>query len=223
MVGGRALESTGYVIDSGLLAVLPVVCAICGRDTQQERFASRADCLARPRRRRQVDRADCEKDDQTNRSLAFFLSSITSRWGWSKVQAMQPRTFVLEVARRALHRYSYPMPRKTLPPFDLNAFSGSFRAESDRACAVLGAALLDSRLAIFLNAASAVPRTSCSLAAVHSVPSRPEFVWLGPWPGLPKMFASIWTRSGASATSLLTTLITSSRSPTSQFPLSAAT
>jgi len=31
-------------------------------------------------------------------------------------------------------------------PFDLNAFSGPFRAESDRACAVLGAALIDERL-----------------------------------------------------------------------------
>jgi DNA-binding MltR family transcriptional regulator len=30
--------------------------------------------------------------------------------------------------------------------FDLNAFSGPFRSESDRACAVLGAALLDERL-----------------------------------------------------------------------------
>jgi len=31
-------------------------------------------------------------------------------------------------------------------PFDLNAFSGPFRSESDRACAVLGAALIDERL-----------------------------------------------------------------------------
>jgi DNA-binding MltR family transcriptional regulator len=31
-------------------------------------------------------------------------------------------------------------------PFDLDAFSGPFRAESDRACAVLGAALIDERL-----------------------------------------------------------------------------
>lgn len=38
------------------------------------------------------------------------------------------------------------MPRKPIPEFDLNAFSGPFRSESDRACAVLGAALLDSRL-----------------------------------------------------------------------------
>ena len=38
------------------------------------------------------------------------------------------------------------MPRKPIPAFDLNAFSGPFRAESDRACAVLGAALLDARL-----------------------------------------------------------------------------
>jgi hypothetical protein len=30
--------------------------------------------------------------------------------------------------------------------FDLNAFSGPFRSESDRACAVLGAALVDERL-----------------------------------------------------------------------------
>lgn len=38
------------------------------------------------------------------------------------------------------------MPRSAIPSFDLNAFSGPFRAESDRACAVLGAALLDVRL-----------------------------------------------------------------------------
>lgn len=38
------------------------------------------------------------------------------------------------------------MPRKPIPQFDLNAFSGPFRTESDRACAVLGAALLDARL-----------------------------------------------------------------------------
>jgi hypothetical protein len=38
------------------------------------------------------------------------------------------------------------MARKSIPDFDLNAFSGPFRAESDRACAVLGAALLDARL-----------------------------------------------------------------------------
>ena len=38
------------------------------------------------------------------------------------------------------------MPRKPISQFDLNAFSGPFRAESDRACAVLGAALLDARL-----------------------------------------------------------------------------
>jgi Mannitol repressor len=38
------------------------------------------------------------------------------------------------------------MPRKPIPAFDLNQFSGSFRTESDRACAVLGAALLDARL-----------------------------------------------------------------------------
>jgi len=38
------------------------------------------------------------------------------------------------------------MPRKSIPAFDLNAFSGPFRAESDRACAVLGAALLDARI-----------------------------------------------------------------------------
>jgi len=37
------------------------------------------------------------------------------------------------------------MPKSPLP-FDLNAFSGPFRAESDRACAVLGAALIDERL-----------------------------------------------------------------------------
>ena len=37
------------------------------------------------------------------------------------------------------------MPRAT-EPFDLNAFSGPFRAESDRACAVLGSALIDERL-----------------------------------------------------------------------------
>jgi hypothetical protein len=38
------------------------------------------------------------------------------------------------------------MPPRSVPPFDLNAFSTPFRAESDRACAVLGAALLDARL-----------------------------------------------------------------------------
>jgi hypothetical protein len=38
------------------------------------------------------------------------------------------------------------MPRKPIREFDLNAFSGRFRAESDRACAVLGGALLDARL-----------------------------------------------------------------------------
>lgn len=38
------------------------------------------------------------------------------------------------------------MPRKSIAQFDLNSFSGPFRAESDRACAVLGGALLDSRL-----------------------------------------------------------------------------
>ena len=38
------------------------------------------------------------------------------------------------------------MPRKPIAEFDLNSFSGPFRAESDRACAVLGAALLDARL-----------------------------------------------------------------------------
>jgi hypothetical protein len=43
------------------------------------------------------------------------------------------------------------MPRKPIPDFDLNAFSGPFRAESDRACAVLGAALLDARLESLYN------------------------------------------------------------------------
>lgn len=38
------------------------------------------------------------------------------------------------------------MPKKPIRDFDLNAFSEPFRAESDRACAVLGAALLDARL-----------------------------------------------------------------------------
>ena len=38
------------------------------------------------------------------------------------------------------------MQRNPIREFDLNAFSGPFRAESDRACAVLGAALLDARL-----------------------------------------------------------------------------
>jgi DNA-binding MltR family transcriptional regulator len=38
------------------------------------------------------------------------------------------------------------MARKPSTPFSLDAFSGTFRAESDRACAVLGAALLDSKL-----------------------------------------------------------------------------
>lgn len=37
------------------------------------------------------------------------------------------------------------MPR-TYRAFDINTFSGHFRSESDRACAVLGAALLDERL-----------------------------------------------------------------------------
>jgi len=37
------------------------------------------------------------------------------------------------------------MPRST-KPFDLDTFSGTFRSESDRACAVLGAALIDERL-----------------------------------------------------------------------------
>lgn len=37
------------------------------------------------------------------------------------------------------------MPRE-IRSFDINAFSGPFRAESDRACAVLGAALVDERL-----------------------------------------------------------------------------
>lgn len=34
----------------------------------------------------------------------------------------------------------------SIAEFDINAFSGPFRAESDRACAVLGAALIDERL-----------------------------------------------------------------------------
>ena len=38
------------------------------------------------------------------------------------------------------------MPEKSIREFDLNAFSGRFRSESDRACAVLGAALLDACL-----------------------------------------------------------------------------
>jgi DNA-binding MltR family transcriptional regulator len=38
------------------------------------------------------------------------------------------------------------MSRKPRTPFNLDSFSGAFRAESDRACAVLGAALLDSKL-----------------------------------------------------------------------------
>lgn len=41
---------------------------------------------------------------------------------------------------------SVTMARKPNSPFSLDAFSGTFRAESDRACAVLGAALLDSKL-----------------------------------------------------------------------------
>ncbi len=36
--------------------------------------------------------------------------------------------------------------RKPIREYDLNAFCGPFREESDRACAVLGAALLDERL-----------------------------------------------------------------------------
>ena len=43
------------------------------------------------------------------------------------------------------------MSRKPIPEFDLNAFGGPFRAESDRACAVLGAALLDTRLESLYN------------------------------------------------------------------------
>lgn len=43
------------------------------------------------------------------------------------------------------------MPRKPIPTFELNAFSGPFRKESDRACAVLGAALLDARLESLYN------------------------------------------------------------------------
>jgi DNA-binding MltR family transcriptional regulator len=38
------------------------------------------------------------------------------------------------------------MARKPRTPFNLDSFSGAFRTESDRACAVLGAALLDSKL-----------------------------------------------------------------------------
>ena len=43
------------------------------------------------------------------------------------------------------------MPRLPIPSFDLNAFSGPFRSESDRACAILGAALLDARLESLYN------------------------------------------------------------------------
>ena len=43
------------------------------------------------------------------------------------------------------------MPLLPIPSFDLNAFSGPFRSESDRACAVLGAALLDARLESLYN------------------------------------------------------------------------
>ena len=43
------------------------------------------------------------------------------------------------------------MPRRPIPSFDLNTFSGPFRMESDRACAVLGAALLDARLESLYN------------------------------------------------------------------------
>jgi Mannitol repressor len=43
------------------------------------------------------------------------------------------------------------MTRKPIRSFDLNAFSGAFRTESDRACAVLGAALLDARLENLYN------------------------------------------------------------------------
>jgi hypothetical protein len=43
------------------------------------------------------------------------------------------------------------MRRKPISEFDLNSFSGAFRAESDRACAVLGAALLDVRLESLYN------------------------------------------------------------------------
>lgn len=43
------------------------------------------------------------------------------------------------------------MPRKALATFDLNAFSGPFSSESDRACAVLGGALLEARLESLYN------------------------------------------------------------------------
>ncbi len=43
------------------------------------------------------------------------------------------------------------MPRKIISSFDLNVFSTGFRAESDIACAVLGAALLDARLESLYN------------------------------------------------------------------------
>ena len=43
------------------------------------------------------------------------------------------------------------MRRKHIAEFKLDEFSGPFRAESDRACAVLGAALLDARLESLYN------------------------------------------------------------------------
>lgn len=77
------------------------------------------------------------------------------------------------------------MPRAPSKPFDLNNFSSAFRDESDRACAVLGAALLDARLeSLFmrrlrsdhellsgmrpLSAFSARIRVAKSLAWIHA-------------------------------------------------------
>jgi Mannitol repressor len=53
--------------------------------------------------------------------------------------------------RRSFPAVGVTMPSKSFLDFNLNAFSGPFRAESDRACAVLGAALLDARLESLYN------------------------------------------------------------------------
>jgi hypothetical protein len=55
------------------------------------------------------------------------------------------------VARRDRASLEFNMKRKPIPSLDLDAFSGPFRTESDRACAVLGAALLDARLERLYN------------------------------------------------------------------------
>lgn len=47
----------------------------------------------------------------------------------------------------------FPVAKKNLEVFNLDEFSGPFRAETDIACAVLGAALLDVRLELFFRPA----------------------------------------------------------------------